>query len=208
MLVGHFAAGLIAKRVEPKLSLGTCILAAMLPDLAWSVLLVAGVEQMHIQSGRGAANYLDTSEAALSQIAISNSLLMDVVWATLLAAAYFWRRRYPRGTFVLFAAVLSHWLLDFVSLYTPLAPGVHRALGLGLWHSVPGTLLVEGGLWLLGLTLYVPVAQPSNRVGIFAFWSVAVLFTLLWYGNIADPPPRDPRTAPIFSLIIFSLGVA
>ncbi len=85
---------------------------------------------------------------------------------------------------------------------------MHQTLRLGLWHSVGTTLIVEGGLWLLGLTLYVRVAHPQNRLGIFAFCSVVLLFTFLWYGNITDPPPRDPHTAPIFSLIILSLGVA
>jgi hypothetical protein len=33
MLVGHFAVALLAKRVEPKISLGTLALAAMLADL-------------------------------------------------------------------------------------------------------------------------------------------------------------------------------
>src|SRR5882762_5669638 len=104
MLVGHFAVALIAKRVEPKVSLGMLALAAMLPDLLSCVFTIAGIEHVRFKPGLGAANYFDASD-----IAMSHSLLMDAVWAALFAAAYFSARRYQRGAVVLFAAVLSHW---------------------------------------------------------------------------------------------------
>jgi len=205
MLVGHVAVGLAAKRVEPRISLGTLVLAAMFADLLWCVFMIAGIEHVQYKPGMGAANYLDASD-----IAISHSLLTDVVWAGLLAAAYFLKRRYPRGALVLFVAVLSHWLLDFVAHRPdmPLAPGGHRYFGLGLWTSIPATLIVEGGFWVVALVLYVRALRPRNRAAVYAFWSVAALLTLLWYGNIAGPPPSNPHTAPIASLILFTLIVA
>jgi hypothetical protein len=205
MFVGHLAVGLVAKRIEPKLSLGTGVLAAMLVDLLWAIFLIAGIEHVHFKSGMGAGNYFDAYD-----IAMSHSLLMGAVWAALFAAAYFLRRHYPRGAWILFAAVLSHWFLDFVSHRAdmPLAPGVHRYFGLGLWNSIPATLIVEGGFWLVAIVLYTRATRPKNRTGVYAFWSVVVLLTLAWYNNIAGPPPRNPHTAPIVSLIFFSLVVA
>jgi membrane-bound metal-dependent hydrolase YbcI (DUF457 family) len=205
MFVGHLAVGLVAKRIEPKLSLGTGVLAAMLVDLLWAIFLIAGIEHVHFKPGMGAANYFVAYD-----IAMSHSLLMGAVWAALFAAAYFLRRHYPRGAWILFAAVLSHWFLDFVSHRPdmPLAPGVHRYFGLGLWNSIPATFIVEGGFWLVAIVLYVRATHPKNRAGVYAFWSVVVLLTLAWYNNIAGPPPRNPHTAPIVSLIFFSLVVA
>jgi len=205
MLVGHFAVGFVAKRVEPKLSLGTLVLAAMLADLLWCIFLLAGIEHVQIKPGMGAENYV-----AAADIAISHSLLMDAMWAALFAAAYFLRRHNARGAWILFAAVLSHWLLDFVAHkpFMPLAPGVPRYVGLGLWTSIPATLIVEGGFWLLALILYARATHPKKRVGVYAFWSVVALLTLAWYNNIAGPPPPNPHTAPIFSLVFFSLVVA
>jgi hypothetical protein len=60
---------------------------------------------------------------------------MDGLWAALLAAAYFLKRRNPRGAWVIFGPVLSHWLLDWISHRPdmPLVPGLHRYFGLGLW---------------------------------------------------------------------------
>src|SRR5215472_3893735 len=124
MLVGHYAAGLIAQRIEPRISLGTCVAAAMLADLLWAAFLIAGIEHDVLGSGNGAANYLISAD-----IRFSHSLLLDVVWAALLSGAYFlWRRRL-RGASMLFCAVLSHWLCDFTSLAVPLVPWAERNVG-------------------------------------------------------------------------------
>ncbi|HEV8484886.1 MAG TPA: hypothetical protein VGV87_15200 [Blastocatellia bacterium] len=203
MLVGHFGVALVAKRVEPKLSLGTLMLAAMLADLLWGLFLVAGIEHVQFKPGRGAANYI-----ADLDVAISHSLLMDVIWAALFAGAYFMKRHYAQGAYVVFVVVLSHWLLDVVSLAEPLAPGSSAHVGFGLWYSVPATVLVEGGFWLLAIILYVRATHPAKRAGIYAFWAVVVLLTLAWYNNITGPPPPGPVTAGISSLIFFSLVVA
>jgi membrane-bound metal-dependent hydrolase YbcI (DUF457 family) len=146
MLVGHFAVGLAAKRIAPAVSLGTLVLAAMLADLLWCVFLIAGIEHEQFKPGMGAANYFQASDMALS-----HSLLMDGVWATLLAAAWFLRRRSPRGAWVLFGAVMSHWVLDWIAHRPdmPLAPGSRGRFGLGLWTSIPATVMIEGGFWLL-----------------------------------------------------------
>jgi LexA-binding, inner membrane-associated putative hydrolase len=205
MLVGHIAVGLAAKRITPRVSLGTTVLAAVLPDLLWCVFLMAGIEHVEIKPGRGAVNYLGASD-----IAFSHSLLMDAAWGALLAAAYFFARHYARGAWMLFAAVLSHWLLDFVA-HRPdmaLAPGIHQYFGLGLWNSVAATVIVEGGMWLLAIIVYVRATRPKSRTGVYAFWIVVVLLTLAWLGNIAGPPPRSPRAMAASSLIFFSCVVA
>ncbi len=205
MLVGHFAVGFVAKRVEPKLSLGTLVLAAMLADFLWGIFLLAGLEHVEFKPGMGAANYI-----AAFDVAWSHSLLMDAIWAALFAGAYLLRRRYPRGAWVIFMAVLSHWLLDFVAHKAdmPLAPGRPGRFGLGLWTSIPATLIVEGGFWLLAIILYVRATHAKKRLGVYAFWIVIAFLTLAWYNNIAGPPPPNPHTAPIVSLIFFSLVVA
>ena len=205
MLVGHFAVGMAAKRVAPAVSLGTFVLASMLADLLWCIFMIAGIEHVQIKQGMGAANYPDASD-----IAMSHSLLMDALWGGLLAAAWFVRRRSPLGAWVLYGAVLSHWLLDWISHRPdmPLAPGVRRFFGLGLWTSIPATVAIEGGFWLLAIVLYARATHPKNRAGVYAYWSVIALLTLAWYNNIAGPPPRDPHTAPFASFILFSLAVA
>lgn len=203
MFVGHLAVGLAGKRMEPKISFGTWILAAVLADLIVFPLLIGGVERFQAVPGV-------TVNRMAGEIPYSHSLLMDAVWAGLFAGVYFLWRRYPRGAWLLFAAVLSHWVLDFVS-HRPdmlLAPGTQAVFGLGLWNSIPATLVVEGGLWLLAIIFYVRATKPKNRAGTYIFWIGVVLFTLAWYGNITTGMDPNPVRAGISGLIFFTLIVA
>src|SRR5215510_9959715 len=206
MLVGHLALGLVAKRIEPKISLGAWMLAVLLADLLCFAFLIVGVEHFDAEPGVTSGRIV----ARNIYFVYSHSLLMNAIWAALFAAAYFLRRRYARGAWLLFAAVLSHWLLDFVSHNPdmPLAPGTSAVYGLGLWNSIPATLIIEGGFWLLAIILYVGAAHPKKRAGIYAFWPVIALFTLLWYGNIKRGIDPNPVRAGIGGLILFSLVVA
>ena len=203
MFVGHLAVGLTGKRIEPKISLGTWILAALLADLIVFALLIAGIERFRALPGV-------TANRMVGDIPYSHSLVMDVVWAGLFAGAYFVRRPYPRGAWLLFAAVLSHWVLDFVS-HRPdmlLAPGTKAVFGLGLWNSIPATLIVEGGFWILAIIIYVRATRPKKRTGTYAFWIGVVLLTFAWYGNITSGMDPNPTRAGISGLIFFSLIVA
>ena len=211
MLVGHFAVGLIARRVEPKLSLGTTTLASLLPDLLWCLFLIAGIEHVRFKPGiivQPGMRALDALEAP--DVVYSHSLLMGVVWGALLAAAYFARRYSAGGAAVIFVAVLSHWLLDFVSHPPdmPLAPGLDTRLGLGLWHSIPATLVVEGSLWLVALLLYLRQTRAESLAGRIVFWIIVVVLTLAWVNNITAPPPSELSVIGISSLIFFSLMIA
>jgi len=198
MLVGHFAVGLLAKRAAPRVSLGTLMLAAMLPDLLLFVFVMAGIEQVRIARGGLIGE----------NIAMSHGLVTGVIWGTALASGYFLWRRYRPGAWILFAAVVSHWLLDFVSHKPdmPLAPGTHSYFGLGLWNSLTATLVVEGGLWVIAVIVYARATRPKKRAGVFAFWGIVVLLTLAWINNIAGPPPAS--TFAVQGLFFFSIVVA
>lgn len=204
MLVGHLAVGLLAKRIEPRVSLGTWTLAAFLADLVTFPLLVAGVE--HFESVPGA----ELNRTIGRDIVYSHSLLMNVIWGALFAAAYFLRRPYPRGAWLLFAVVVSHWVLDVLSHRPdiPLAPGMSQVYGFELWSSLPATLIVEGGFWLLALVLYARATRPKKRIGAYAFWAGVALITLVWYGNIHGGMDPNPVKAGVSGLILFALMVA
>jgi hypothetical protein len=132
--------------------------------------------------------------------------LMVLIWAALFAVAYFLRRHYTRGAWVLFVAVLSHWLLDSASHRHALAPGTHSYYGLELWNSVPATIIVEGGFWLLAIILYVRATRANNRAGVYAFWPVVAFLTLTWVSNFrkGPPPPEDVMGSLIFFLLIIA----
>jgi len=211
MFVGHFAISLIGKRLEPKISLGTLVLASMLPDFVAFVLMIAGIEGVRFKTGVAITSGMRAIDALeVSQSSYSHSLLMGAIWGGLFAAFYFARRGNKRGAWLLFAAVLSHWILDFAS-HPPdmaLAPGLSARFGLGLWNSIPATLIFEGLFWVFAIIVYVRVARARNWASHLVFWIPVVILTLAWYGNIAGPPPSNLSIIGYTSLTFFSLTVA
>jgi hypothetical protein len=213
VLTGHFAIAFIGKRVERKLSLGTLVFACLLSDFLWCVFMIAGIEHVRVKQGitilpgmRG----IDVLEA--SEISYSHSLLMTGIWGALLALLYFSRRRNSRAALTLFAVVVSHWILDFIS-HPPdmqLIPGEGKQhFGLALWNSIPATLVIEGAFWVAAILLYIRgTRRPRSRIGSLAFWIGCAIVTAAWIGNITGPPPADLSTIGFTSLSFFSLTVA
>ena len=150
MFVGHLAVALGAKKIEPNVSLGATVAAAFGLDLFWPILLLLGVETVRLNPGDTAFTSL-----AFDSYPWSHSLLTVVGWSGL--AAFLGRRVFGswRAGMVLGGLVLSHWVLDFVTHRPdlPLWPG-GPLVGLGLWNSIPGTILVEASLLVGGLWLY------------------------------------------------------
>ena len=68
--------------------------------------------------------------------------------------------RYWRGVLVVGALVLSHWVFDWIVHRPdlPLLPWSDSYAGLGLWNSVPATILIETLLFALGVA-----ATPRSR---------------------------------------------
>ena len=203
MFVGHVAVAFVGKRVEPEISLGTLLLASMLPDVLWPIFTMAGLEYM---------KKIEETENHVLEVPISHSLLMVAIWGALFAGGYFLLRRvrhgqlYTRGSLILFAAVLSHWVLDAVAHKHALAPGSQRYYGLMLWDSFPATLIVEGGFWLAALIIYIRATRAKNWAGIYAFWPVVAFLTFAWVTNIRSGPP--PPEKVMGSLIFFLLLIA
>ena len=120
-------------------------MAAQFIDLVWPTLLLIGLETVAIQPGITRVTPLDFVDYP-----ITHSLLTVIGWAVLFGAVYFFARRYRVGALTVGAAVLSHWLLDFITHRPdlPLYPGGAR-VGLGLWNSLWGTLGVAQSQWLI-----------------------------------------------------------
>jgi len=58
MFIGHFGVGFAAKRVVPRVSLGTAFLAAQWLDLLWPTFLLLGMESVRIAPGATAVTPL------------------------------------------------------------------------------------------------------------------------------------------------------
>jgi membrane-bound metal-dependent hydrolase YbcI (DUF457 family) len=185
MFIGHLAVGFASQRVAPRASLGLLLAAPLLPDLLWPIFLFTGWEQVRIDPGNTAFTPLD-----FVSYPYSHSLAADAVWAALLALAYWWYRRDRTGAVVLAAGVLSHWICDAVTHRPdmPLYPG-GPVVGLGLWNSVAGTILVEAVLFTLGVWLYATATSARDRVGRYAFWGLVALLLLMYAAAAQGQPP-------------------
>jgi FtsH-binding integral membrane protein len=188
MFIGHFAVGFGAKAAQPKVSLGTLFLAAQFLDLLWPTFLLLGWEQVAIQPGITAVTPLD-----FTHYPVSHSLLAVVGWSILLGLLYWLFRRNGQGAWIIGVCVLSHWLLDAIMHRPdlPLYPGNSPRVGLGLWNSLPGSLLVEGLLFILGVALYARSTRAKNKKGKIGFWALVAFLVLIHLANLFGPPPPD-----------------
>jgi hypothetical protein len=193
MLVGHYAVGFLGKRAAPHVPLPVLMIAVLFPDLLTFILQLVGIEHAGLTPPFPRFFPLNAYDTP-----ITHSLTMDVVWATAFGAVYLMVRSDRRGAITVAAAVLSHWVLDFIT-HRPdmtLAPGVDHKVGLTLWNSIPGTFVVEGGLWALAIAWYVRATRPTSAAGVYCLWLLVVGMTM-WF----VVTPFAPQPAGDFSVI-------
>jgi len=197
MFIGHIAVGLAAKRAAPRTSLGTLLVAAQCLDLLWPVMLLAGLEHVGISPGITVVSPLD-----LYDYPITHSLLGAAAWSLLLGVGYWLVRRECRAALVICACVLSHWVLDAISHRPDLlvVPGGQMKVGLGLWNSLPATLLVEGSLFLAGIVLFLRTSSAQDGIGRYGFGVLMAVFLTLYAGSLFGPPPPSPQALAWVSL--------
>ncbi len=195
MFVGHLAVALVAKRAAPAVNLGWLMAGVTALDLIWPVFVLAGIEHVRVVQGATAFTPL-----VFDSYPWSHSLVMSVIWGLALVAVARWRH-VTAPAWLLVALVVSHWVLDFASHAPdmPLWPGPSPRFGLGLWNSIPLTLLVEGALWVVGIAVFLKV-RPGER-GRLAFWSLVAVSTLIWAIGPWSPPPPNSRALGWFALI-------
>ena len=186
MFIGHFAVAFAAKRAAPELSLGTLFLAAQLADLVWPTLVLLGIETFSIRPGITAVTPLD-----FTRYPYSHSLAGMALWGVGVAVVYAVIRRRTFEAAILFAVVLSHWLLDFVSHRPdlPLTLAGAERYGLGLWHSRIATLAVEGLLFAACVWIYVRATRRVDSTGRWALIALVAFLMVVYLANIFGPPP-------------------
>jgi len=193
MFLGHYGVAFASKKAVPKVSLGTLLLASQLADLLWPIFLLVGLEHVRVAPGTTVVSPLDFYDYP-----ITHSLVGALGWSLLFGLIYAAARRYPKGAWVLAAVVFSHWVLDLIVHRPdlPLIPGGTR-VGLGLWNSLPGTLVVELGLYLVGIILYVRTTTALDRTGQYALWVFVALLLVTYVGSVAGPVPPSDRAVAI-----------
>jgi hypothetical protein len=202
MFIGHYAVALAAKRVDPKIPLWTMFISVQLLDLIWPILLLMGVEHVRIDPGNTAVTPLDFYDYP-----ITHSLVTVVGFSVAATLVFYISRRKLTSSLVVGGGVLSHWILDAVVHRPdlPIVPGGQLNVGLGLWNSIPGTIVVELGLMAVGTALYLASTDARTRTGLLAFWSLIVFLVGVWIANLFGPPPPDVTTLAFSALALWLL---
>src|ERR1041385_1598287 len=188
MFIGHFAVGFAAKKFAPKPSLGTYFMAVSFLDLLWPPLLLLGIEHVRISPGITAVNALD-----LYDYPISHSLVGALIWTLLVGGLYFLLKKDTHSALVIGVAVFSHWILDFITHRPdmPISFGSTTYVGLGLWNSMVGTLIVEVSMFIVGVSMYMRSTTARDRIGTYASWSLIGFLFVMYFVSMFGPPPED-----------------
>jgi hypothetical protein len=186
MLLGHYAAGLAAKKVAPKTNLGLLIAAGVFLDLIWPLFLWLGVEEVIIDPGNTVITPLN-----FVSYPWSHSLLMAVVWGVVFGGIYYNVKRYKTGAIVIGFLVVSHWFLDAPMHQPdlPLTPWGETMIGFTLWNSVAISFLLEFGLFAGGIYFYASATKARSRVGRWGLITLGSLGVIVYIANFLGPPP-------------------
>ena len=198
MFVGHLAVSLGAKAVEPKAPLPALVAASFGLDLLWPLLVLAGSKRCPWRPA------IPHSHLWRLNRPWSHSLFMAAVWGVVGWVLAYRTTKSQRVSLLVGAVVVSHWVLDFVTHRPdlPLWPGGPK-LGLGLWNSVPATILLEGGLFLIAIAIYVRTLKPRDAVGKWAFWALVALTSVIWITQPWSPPPPSSNAVAAVALAMW-----
>jgi len=184
MFVGHYSAALAAKAAEPRAPLWTYVIGCQLLDVAWSGLVMAGVEKLRIDPS------LPGSSLDLYQMPWTHSLPGALAWSAAAAIVVRLVMKLPvRAAVFVGLAVFSHWILDLA---------VHRPdlelwfggtkVGLGLWnYPVPEEALEIGLLAVAGVSWAGWRVRDGRKV-----WPAGVFLTVLVALQIYAMGPKAP----------------
>lgn len=197
MFLGHFGVALAAKQVAPRPSLGTLVLAAQLADGLWPIFLLLGWEEVKIEPGITAVTPL-----LFVSYPYSHSIPADLIWAAVLGGGYYLLRRDRSGALWVAGLVLSHWVLDFVAHRPdmPVWPG-GPSVGLGLWYSLPATLIVEYSIFGAGILVYTRATRPRDRQGSLLFWAFVLTLGAIYPLSLFGPPPPTVQALAMTALL-------
>jgi hypothetical protein len=198
MFVGHYGPSLAIRSARPEIPLWLLFLAAQLVDIAWGTLVLAGVEKVRIVPGITAASPLD-----LYYMPYTHSLVAAVVWsiaAAVVCRAVFRWKGWAAAAWV-GAAVMSHWILDFL-VHRPDLPLYDNSMkvGLGLWNYAVVSIVLEalvlgGGLWL-----YLKSTKPLDGIGRHGPLVFAAIMFAMQVSMLFNPPPPSPAAVAISAL--------
>lgn len=212
MFLGHYGVAFALKRAQPKISLGTLFLAVQLVDVLWGGFVLLGWERMQIAPG-----LTPTTQIQFVYYPWTHGLLAGIVWALIGFTIYYsWptrdTARHLQAALIIGAAILSHWFLDLIVHLPdlPLAGDTSTKVGLGLWRSFAGSLLLELALLFGGVAIYVLRKSARHPIWPGRLAMLVVLLLVAYGASLFGPPPGSAGAVAVAALIGYPIfaGIA
>jgi hypothetical protein len=203
MFVGHYAAALAAKTVEPRARFWTYAGACQLMDIGWSTFIMGGIEKMRVDP------HLPGSGLDLYFMPYTHSLPGSLVWSAGAAvlARYLLRLSW-RAAAMVGAVVFSHWLLDLLVHRPDLALWFGGPkVGLGFWNYPLPEMALELGLVGIAGGTWIASRKPAGAKA----WPVIAymgFLTALQMVASLSPSSGDPVAGGGLALAVYLLATA
>jgi membrane-bound metal-dependent hydrolase YbcI (DUF457 family) len=201
MFIGHYGPSFAGKVAKPAIPLWVLFLSVQLVDIAWSILVLLGIEKLRIVPGFTATNPLD-----LYYMPFTHSLPGAALWSVGAALIYraIWRAQGWPASAIVGAAVFSHWILDLV---------VHRPdlalfddsykVGLGLWNYPVIAFALEIALLFGGIALYLRTTRPKGEIGRYGMLVFGIVAVVIQAYVFFGPPPVSDTAMALTALGLY-----
>jgi hypothetical protein len=193
MFVGHYGVAFGAKPLTPVVPLWVYFIAVQWLDVVWSILVLLGIEKLHIVPGFTEANALDLYYMPYTH-GLPGAIVLSLALGAIVAASV--ARQRGMAFLVISAAAFSHWILDLI-VHIPDLPLYDNTdkVGFGLWRHVAISFPLELIVLAAGAWIYVRAAHPpiSGRNALCIF--VVLLAALQAYANFGPPPASETAMA-------------
>lgn len=208
MFVGHYGASFAIKAVRPAIPLWLLFIAVQLVDVAWSVLILLGIEKARIVPGITASNPFD-----LYYMPYTHSLVAAILWSVATGAlckVLLGLRKWSSAAWI-GAAVFSHWVLDWL-VHRPDLPLYDDTMkvGLGIWNYPVIALALEALLLFGGMCMYMRRTTAINAVVRFGPPAFGILMiaiqAYIFFGPVPGLPGELAVTA-LVSYIVFAAAI-
>lgn len=206
MFVGHYGPSFAIKAGRPAIPLWLLFIAVQLVDVAWSVLILLGIEKARIVPGITASNPFD-----LYYMPYTHSLVAAVLWSVAAGALSKVLLRLRKGSSAAWigVAVFSHWVLDWL-VHRPDLPlyGDAMKVGLGIWNYPVIALAVEALLLFGGMFMYMRRTTAINAVGRFGPPAFGILMIAIQAYIFFGPVPGSPGELAVTALVSYIVFAA
>ena len=203
MFAGHLGVGLALKKADKRINLGWLFFASLLPDFILGILVLTGIEKIIIPPNYDHLHYVRFD------FPFSHGLTAIIVWSLLVfgLAKLMWPKDSKGNTkpaMILAAAVFLHFLADLV-VHIAEIPVLGRdsyKIGLGLWNHLTFGLLLEVGLAVAGIIIYLKCTKGSGFLANYGILLSMILLTTFTVVGMTMAPAPPNTTGPALTFII------